>query len=84
MNKVTEYINGFNSENSICLIWCIDDIKYTMQDRENPIEITDKECMGILTDMDSNHDASLGINWDTINYYLDNFIEEKESDTEVI
>ena len=80
MSKVIEYRDGFNSENSICLIWCIDDIKITMQNRENPIGITDKECMGILTAMERNHDASLGVNWDTINYYLDNFIEEKESE----
>ena len=80
MSKVIEYRDGFNSENSICLIWCIDDIKITMQNRENPIGITDKESMGILTAMERNHDASLGVNWATINYYLDNFIEEKESD----
>ena len=82
MSEVIEYKDGYNSENSICLIWCVDDIKYAMQERENPIEITDEECMDILTFMDYKHDASLGVCWDTIDYHLDDFIEKKEKESE--
>ena len=77
MDKVTEYRDRFNSENSICLIWCIADIKTAMQNRDHPIEITDDECMEILDEMERRHDASLGITWDTIEYYLDEFTQRK-------
>jgi len=79
---MTKHPRGFNSDNSICIIWCIDDIKCAMTNRENPIEISDDECMDILTEIESNHDASLGISWDTIDYHLDEFIFNKTKESE--
>jgi len=84
MNKVTTYQDGYTSENSIALIWHIDDIKHTlenMQERDwfkkkygDSVKLTDEECMYILGDVKSNHDASLGVSWDTLEIYIDEFL----------
>tara|TARA_R110000787_G_scaffold97633_1_gene201267 strand:+ start:301 stop:552 length:252 start_codon:yes stop_codon:yes gene_type:complete len=75
--KVVEYMDGYNSENSIAIIWCIDDIKITMDERDDRIGITDEECMSLLLKAVRGHDASNGVSWDSIEYYLDEFIQEK-------
>ena len=84
MSEVTTYQDGFTSENSIALIWHIDDIKDTlenMQERDwfkkkygDSVKLTDEECMDILGDVKSNHDASLGVSWDTLEIYIDEFL----------
>tara|TARA_R100000234_G_scaffold105060_1_gene75147 strand:- start:45 stop:311 length:267 start_codon:yes stop_codon:yes gene_type:complete len=84
MSKVTTYQDGFTSENSIALIWHIDDIKdalENMQERDwfkkkygDSVKLTDEECMDILGDVKSNHDASLGVSWDTLEIYIDEFL----------
>jgi|TARA_R110002072_G_C7882066_1_gene528091 hypothetical protein len=66
-----------NKENSISIKWCISDIENAMNCREDKIDISKKECMDILLTMERRHDASLGINWDGIDYYLDEFIQDK-------
>jgi hypothetical protein len=66
-----------NKENSISIKWCVSDIEIAMDCREDKIDISKKECMDILLLMERRHDASLGINWDGIEYYLDEFIKEK-------
>ena len=78
MSELIEYRDGYNSENSICLIWCIEDIKGAMKMRDDKIDISDEECMDILWNMESNHDASFGITWDGIDYHLDEFIQDKK------
>ena len=84
MSEVTTYQDGFTSENSIALIWHIDDIKHAlenMQERDwfkkkygDSVKLTDEECMDILRDIKSGHDASLGVSWDTLEIYIDEFL----------
>ena len=66
-----------NKENSISIKWCIKDIRYAMDDREDKVDISDEECMDILSMIERKHDANIGITWDTIDYYLDEFIQDK-------
>ena len=84
MSEVTTYQDGYTSENSIALIWCIDDVQYAldgMKDREwfinkygHTVKLTDDDCMDILSDVKRNHDASLGVSWDTLEIYIDEFL----------
>jgi len=67
-----------NKENSISIGWCIKDIRYAMNDREDKVDISDEECMDILSMIERRHDANIGITWDTIDYYLDEFIQDKK------
>jgi hypothetical protein len=38
------------------------------------VKLTDEECMDILSDIKSGHDASLGVSWDTLEIYIDEFL----------
>ena len=66
----------FNSKNSISLIWCVDDVKNQLNDLKESdwfekeygknVKLTHDECMDILSAVQSEHDASTGVSWDTI------------------
>ena len=69
-NEIKDYGNGYNSENSIQIIWAIEDVRSTIEQYDLKIELTDDECLDVLYRLADNHDANLGICWDTIYYYL--------------
>ena len=79
----------FNDENSISLIWCIDDVQHAldgMKDREwfikkhgHTVKLTYGDCMDILHDIKSNHDATIGVSWDTLEYHIDELLDERTS-----
>ena len=41
------------------------------QAKERGMTITREQAQAVLTKMDNKQDCSLGITWDTIDYYLD-------------
>lgn len=50
---------------SIFSQWTIEDVKSLDED------LTDAECMEVLNAVSENHDAEVGINWDSIQYWID-------------
>ena len=72
------YQHGFNDTNSIALIWCVDDIKHMTKEMEIPIKLTDDQCMEILWEIDRRHDATIGITWDTLEYAIENYLQNEE------
>jgi hypothetical protein len=62
--------------------WCIEDVRQYMEDSgADQSTMTDNDCLNILKIMADNHDAELGINWDTIDaaleYYFRHISEDK-------
>jgi hypothetical protein len=53
----------------IASIWSIEDVQGRAEDNGGKIP-TDDEAKEILYQIDKNHDANEGINWDVIDYYL--------------
>ena len=72
------YQHGFNDTNSIAIIWCVDDIKHMTKEMEIPIKLTDDQCMEILYDIHRRHDATIGITWDTLEYAIENYLQNEE------
>jgi hypothetical protein len=56
----------------ICDWWHIDDVQSLQED------LTDDECREVLKTIEHGFDATVGINWDVISYYIDQVIEERE------
>ena len=95
MNKVKEYGNGYNSNNSIAIIWSIEDVKDQLEilNEDMPekvdLELTDDDCMEVLSFVESKHDATFGIGWENlyqgIQYCFEDEIkelkEEKNNET---
>jgi len=64
------------------IIWQADDV--IERAKERGIKITKKQAEEIIEEIDGNHDATMGVTWDTIDeatdIYLDEMKEEKKSE----
>lgn len=62
----------------IAIFWSIDDVLSLGEDNEGnqTTKISDQEARATLADVKNNHDASIGVNWDTL---WDALISVKES-----
>lgn len=50
--------------------WHIEDV--LTYARDNGYKITRKQASDVLDDMLNNHDATIGINWDVIDFHINN------------
>lgn len=60
--------------NAIASVWYIEDVKSLQEDEDEFTEeerITDDEARQVLKLADSEHDATVGINWDVLRAWLD-------------
>ena len=65
-----DFGNGYNSENSVAIVWAIEDVRYQLEilNENYDIELVlcDDDCMQVLETVVDNHDAEYGVNWDSI------------------
>ena len=61
-------------------IWCEEDVLGCAKERG--MKITREQAQSILDQMESNHDAEIGITWDTIYSALDELPYEEDEDSE--
>tara|TARA_Y100000004_G_C8640937_1_gene297016 strand:- start:24 stop:302 length:279 start_codon:yes stop_codon:yes gene_type:complete len=70
MSEVKDYGNGYNSNNSVAIVWAIEDVRYQLEyvnEYEGVnLELTDDQCMQVLQRIVDNHDAEWGVNWENI------------------
>ena len=52
-------------ENEISIIWCVEDVK-SLDD-----SLTDKQCRAVLLMAYQDHDATIGVNWDVLQFHID-------------
>ena len=64
-----------NNKETCVLIWIAEDVLGRAKDLD--IKCTEDEANDILGCMESKHDATIGVTWDTIDYYLDNLERER-------
>lgn len=75
MPTVKEFLARFKQiyqnpdEHIAVAIWCVEDVKARAKERGK--KISDKQAEEIVDDLEHNHDASIGISWDTIDCLLD-------------
>jgi len=60
-----------NESNSIFIEWSVDDVRSRAQ--QHGINLSNSDCIEILECVENNHDANLGISWDTIDNAIDLF-----------
>jgi len=46
--------------------------------------VTQEQAEEVLLRMDNNKDCNIGLNWDVLNYHLDEVMEEAASNTTVV
>lgn len=74
IDQIESLIKGDN----IAIIWSIDDVLSLGEDNEGnqTTKISKQEAYATLADVKNNHDASVGVNWDTL---WDTLLSVKES-----
>jgi len=66
------YCNQVGRE--IAVIWGIDDVHQANKTLNHPM-LSDQEALLILGNVEHDHDASLGISWDTITWHITYYFE---------
>jgi len=67
--EITKRLNWNKDQHVAVAIWCEDDV--FERAKELGIECSQARAREILDEIDRELDASLGITWDTIDYYLE-------------
>ena len=77
----------YDKTNSISIIWCVDDVQMqldSIKERDwfikrygSCVKLTHEDCMDILGDIKSHHDATLGVSWDTLEHHICEFLDEE-------
>jgi len=67
----------FDPDQEVCApIWVGDDVIFHMKYVENEIVLTSEDAENIIGAMDYGHDATVGVNWDVLQCYIDSYISE--------
>lgn len=70
IKELIEHLKGYDETAIVAYdLWQTDDVFQRAKERD--IEISKEEAEAIIEQMDGAKDASLGLTWDTIDYYLD-------------
>ena len=70
-HEYVEQDHVLQTEDSISIVWSIDDVKEVRED------LDDEQAMEVLEFVKDKHDATLGITWDTLQYAADHLYPEE-------
>ena len=62
-------LRGLNRQHIAVAIWCEDDV--IERAKENGIRIGRRQAREIIDRVDHHQDCTIGITWDTLDYYID-------------
>ena len=75
---IEKYKDQIIAGDTIAIIWSAEDVIYQAANmREDPIILTEEEIQSVLESLTNKHDATIGVNWDTIEYNIDNILQER-------
>jgi hypothetical protein len=78
---MAQVIQGHDDEWVLRIEWTIDDVRQYMEDSgADPTTMTDNDCLNILKIMAHNHDANIGISWDSIDAALEYYFQSISDD----
>jgi hypothetical protein len=60
---------------TIAIKWCTEDVLW--QAEQLDLELTENQADDILESLENKHDASIGINWDVISYYIEDYLRKE-------
>ena len=78
---MTQVIQNNEGEWVLRVEWCIEDVRQYMEESgADQDTMTDNDCLNVLKIMADNHDAEIGINWDTIDAALEYYFRQISDD----
>jgi hypothetical protein len=60
----------------ISIIWSTEDVLH--QAKQKGVKLTEDEANEILLEMERKHDADIGINWETIDDYIEGLVDVRD------
>lgn len=60
-------------DGKLIITWCIEDVIERAKERD--IKVTKKQAREILTIIDRRHDCNIGISWDTLDCWTDDYFD---------
>lgn len=63
-----------NKMKTISIKWGTEDVLWQADNLD--IELTEEQADDILESLENKHDASIGINWDVISYYIEDYLRK--------
>ena len=60
---------------TIAIKWSTEDVLW--QAEQLDLELTEYQADDILESLENRHDASIGINWDVISYYIEDYLRKE-------
>lgn len=83
VERAIENLKGYNPKIHVAVaIWQTDDVLERAKERN--IKLTKEEAEEIIDRIDRKQDATLGISWDTIDVYIDDYIYEEKKKRHVV
>lgn len=64
-------VDALLAGDTIASLWSLEDVYSLIDDDDDRDAVTEDEAREVLRFADSEHDASVGINWDVLNHWLD-------------
>lgn len=68
------------NEHVCVIIWSVGDV--IDRARERGVKVSQSEAEDIIEEMEHRHDATIGINWDTIDCYLGDLDDKRKEEAE--
>jgi hypothetical protein len=76
IQELIKHLESYNPNDIIAYdIWQVEDVMQTGNHYAES-EVTREQAEEVLLRMDHNKDCNIGLNWDVMNYHLDEVIEE--------
>jgi len=61
----------------IAIVWCTDDVFMAIKELGRFSRITEEDAENILASVLDKHDASVGVSWDTLRIFAQDYLNEK-------
>lgn len=75
IGEAVKHLKGYKRGNHVCMIlWSTEDVITRAEERD--IQLTQEQADRIIDKVDRKQDASVGVTWDTIDFYTDNILAE--------
>jgi len=79
ISEVIKRLQGFNQETACAYdLWLPEDVRQQAEHEER-YDLTDEQCAEVLKFVQHHNDATLGINWDTLSFAIDEVLGSKHA-----
>lgn len=78
IKELIKHLESYNLDDVIAYdLWSVDDVIEEGNHHDEYPEVTQEQAEEVLLRMDHHKDCNVGLNWDYMNYHLDNVMSDE-------